>query len=119
MDRDLRESPLYREVEEHFRKVYEPGFGKVTEPSDPRPSPDGRWVAFTGSLWEKLEGTPKTRICLAPLGREGSAEGAEPAAPGRSHRAPSTMPGPGGHRTGDGSASSPTVERRDGCSSTS
>ena len=60
MERDLRESPLYREVEEHFRKVYEPGFGKVTEPSDPRPSPDGRWVAFTGSLWEKLEGTPKT-----------------------------------------------------------
>jgi dipeptidyl aminopeptidase/acylaminoacyl peptidase len=65
MDRDLRETPLYREVEEHFRKVFEPGFGKVTEPSDPRPSPDGRRIAFTGSIWEKLEGTPKTRICLA------------------------------------------------------
>jgi len=67
MERDLRESPLYREVEEHFRKIYEPGFGRVTEPSDPRPSPDGRWVAFTGSLWEKLEGGPKTRICLAQM----------------------------------------------------
>ncbi len=77
MERDLRESPLYGEVEEHFRKIYEPGFGKVTEPSDPRPSPDGRWVAFTGSLWEKLEGGPKTRICLAPVGREGSADGAK------------------------------------------
>jgi dipeptidyl aminopeptidase/acylaminoacyl peptidase len=77
MERDLRESSLYREVEEHFRSLLEPGFGKVTEPSDPRPSPDGRWVAFTGSLWEKLEGTPKTRICLAPLGREGSSEGAK------------------------------------------
>jgi dipeptidyl aminopeptidase/acylaminoacyl peptidase len=65
MDRDLRETPLYREVEEHFRKIFEPGFGKVTEPSDPRPSPDGRRIAFTGLLWEKLEGTPKTRICLA------------------------------------------------------
>ena len=65
MDRDLRETPLYREVEEHFRKAMEPGFGRVTEPSDPRPSPDGRWVAFTGSLWEKLEGSAKTRICLA------------------------------------------------------
>jgi dipeptidyl aminopeptidase/acylaminoacyl peptidase len=65
MERDLRETPLYREVEEHFRKIHEPGFGKVTEPSDPRPSPDGRWVAFTGSMWEKLEGAPKTRICLA------------------------------------------------------
>ena len=70
MDRDLRTSPLYQEVEEHFRKVYAPGFGRVTEPSDPRPSPDGRWVAFTGSLWEKLEGTPKSRICLAPADGE-------------------------------------------------
>ena len=76
MERDLRESPLYGEVEEHFRKIYGPGFGRVTEPSDPRPSPDGRWVAFTGSLWEKLDGGPKSRICLAAAGREGAAEGA-------------------------------------------
>ncbi|MDQ4107841.1 MAG: prolyl oligopeptidase family serine peptidase, partial [Actinomycetota bacterium] len=76
MERDLRESPVYREVEEHFRKVYEPGIGTVTEPADPRPSPDGRWVAFTGSIWEKLEGTPKTRICLAPAGAEGVVTGA-------------------------------------------
>ena len=76
MERDLRESSLYGEVEEHFRKFYEPGFGKITEPSDPRPSPDGRWVAFTGSLWEKLEGGPKTRICLSSLGREDPVEGA-------------------------------------------
>ncbi len=76
MERDLRESPLYGEVEEHFRKIYEPGFGRVTEPSDPRPSPDGRWVAFTGSLWEKLDGGPKSRICLVATGREGAAEGA-------------------------------------------
>jgi dipeptidyl aminopeptidase/acylaminoacyl peptidase len=73
MERDLRESTLYGEVEEHFRKIYGPGFGRVTEPSDPRPSPDGQWVAFTGSLWEKLEGGPKTRICLVPLGLEASA----------------------------------------------
>jgi dipeptidyl aminopeptidase/acylaminoacyl peptidase len=77
MERDLRSSQLYQEVEEHFRKVYEPGFGRVTEPGDPRPSPDGRWVAFTGSLWEKLEGTPKTRICLAPIGHEAAGGGAD------------------------------------------
>ena len=71
MDRDLRETPLYREVEEHFRKILEPGFGEVTEPSDPRPSPDGAWVAFTGGVWEKLEGTPKTRVCLASTSDEG------------------------------------------------
>jgi dipeptidyl aminopeptidase/acylaminoacyl peptidase len=87
MDRDLRESPLYREVEEHFRKIYEPGFGRVTEPSDPRPSPDGRWIAFTGSLWEKLEGTPKTRICLAATSLEGSAGSAKVVTSGPEHDA--------------------------------
>jgi dipeptidyl aminopeptidase/acylaminoacyl peptidase len=76
MERDLRTSPLYQEVEEHFRKVYEPGFGRVTEPSDPQPSPDGRWIAFTGSLWEKLEGTAKTRICLAAAQRGGVGDAA-------------------------------------------
>jgi dipeptidyl aminopeptidase/acylaminoacyl peptidase len=89
MERDLRTSPLYQEVEEHFRKVYEPGFGRVTEPSDPRPSPDGRWVAFTGSIWEKLEGTAKTRICLAaaPDGAEGGVGGAKEVSSGPEHDA--------------------------------
>lgn len=87
MERDLRESPLYREVEEHFRKIHEPGFGKVTEPADPRPSPDGRWVAFTGSIWEKLEGTPRTRICLAPTRAEGAVTGAREISSGPEHDA--------------------------------
>jgi dipeptidyl aminopeptidase/acylaminoacyl peptidase len=87
MERDLRDSPVYREVEEHFRKIYEPGFGKVTEPGDPRPSPDGRWVAFTGSLWEKLEGTPKTRICLAPASGSGPTGGAKEVSSGPEHDA--------------------------------
>ena len=75
MERDLRESTLYGEVEEHFRKIYGPGFGRVTEPSDPRPSPDGRWVAFTGSLWEKLEGGPKTRVLPGAFGSRGFRRG--------------------------------------------
>jgi dipeptidyl aminopeptidase/acylaminoacyl peptidase len=87
MDRDLRQTPLYKEVEEHFRRVYEPGFGKVTEPADPRPSPDGRWVAFTGSLWEKLEGTPKTRICLAPAGPEDAGADVKQVSSGPGHDA--------------------------------
>jgi dipeptidyl aminopeptidase/acylaminoacyl peptidase len=87
MERDLRETPLYREVEEHFRKVHEPGFGKVTDPADPRPSPDGRWVAFTASMWEKLEGTPKTRICLAPAGAEDAVTGAKQISSGPEHDA--------------------------------
>jgi dipeptidyl aminopeptidase/acylaminoacyl peptidase len=87
MERDLRKSPLYQEVEEHFRKIHEPGFGAVTEPADPRPSPDGRWVAFTGSIWEKLEGTPKTRICLARAGADGAVTGAREISSGPEHDA--------------------------------
>jgi len=68
MDRDLRETPLYREIEEHFRRAYEPAFGRISGAMDPAPSPDGRTVAFTGAKLERLEGTPETRICLVDLG---------------------------------------------------
>ncbi len=65
MERDLRETPLYKEIEEYFRRVHEPGFGKITEAKDPEPSPDGRTVAFVGERLDKLEGKEQGRICLA------------------------------------------------------
>ena len=65
MDRDLRETPLYKEVEEFYRRALEPGFGKITGATDPQVSPDGSTVAFTGSRLDKLEGAPESRICLA------------------------------------------------------
>ena len=118
MERDLRESPLYREVEEHFRKVYEPGFGRVTEPSDPRPSPDGRWVAFTGSLWRSSRGPEDAgsawRRRVAKGGAGDGASGAKEVSSGPEHDA-----GPRWSPDARRSASSPTVGRRAGCSSTS
>jgi dipeptidyl aminopeptidase/acylaminoacyl peptidase len=67
VERDLRETPLYREVEEHFRRLCEPGFGRISGALDPHPSPDGRSVAFTGTKLEKLEGTPVSRITVADV----------------------------------------------------
>lgn len=67
MERDIRETALYLEIEDHFKKVYEPGFGKITGASNPAPSPDGRTVAFTGSRLEKLEGSGSTRVCLVDV----------------------------------------------------
>ncbi|HEV8573040.1 MAG TPA: S9 family peptidase [Actinomycetota bacterium] len=67
MDRDLRETPLYKQVEEHFRKALGPAFGRISVGSDPRPSPDGRFVAFTGTRLEKLEGAAQPRVCLVDL----------------------------------------------------
>jgi dipeptidyl aminopeptidase/acylaminoacyl peptidase len=67
MERDLRETPLYKEIEEHFRKALGPAFGRISAGSDPRPSPDGTHVAFTGTKLEQLEGTAQPRICLVDL----------------------------------------------------
>ena len=67
MERDLRNTVLYREVEQHFRRMYEPGFGRITGAVDPAPSPDGRRVAFTGTKLEKLEGVPESRVCVVDV----------------------------------------------------
>ena len=65
MERDLRETPLYQEIEAAYRRLAEPGFGQITAASDVRASPDGRTVAFCGARMDALEGHPNGRICLA------------------------------------------------------
>ena len=70
MERDLRETPAYRDVESFFKRALEPGFGKIADPSDPQPSPDGRSIAFRGERRDALEGHPDGRICL--VGSDGS-----------------------------------------------
>ena len=64
MQRDLRETPLYQEIEAAYRRLAEPGFGRVTQASDLRASPDGGAVAFCGFRLDALEGEPHGRICL-------------------------------------------------------
>jgi dipeptidyl aminopeptidase/acylaminoacyl peptidase len=68
MHRDLRDTPLYHDVEEFYRRAFEPAFGRISGAADPHPSVDGRSIAFTGTKLEKLEGTPITRICVADAG---------------------------------------------------
>ena len=67
MDRDLRQTPLSKEVEAFYRQAFEPGFGTITGANDPRPSPDGHAVAFTGTRLDELVGEPRSRICLADV----------------------------------------------------
>jgi dipeptidyl aminopeptidase/acylaminoacyl peptidase len=67
MEADLRETPLYREIEEHFRRALEPGFGHVTGAGDLDVAPDGRRAAFTGTRMESLERDPAARICVVDL----------------------------------------------------
>ncbi|HEX6845056.1 MAG TPA: S9 family peptidase [Actinomycetota bacterium] len=68
MERDLRHTPLYNEVEAFFLKVLEPGFGQPLDPTDPVPSPDGERILFTARVLAKLEGREEGRICLAERG---------------------------------------------------
>jgi dipeptidyl aminopeptidase/acylaminoacyl peptidase len=64
MDRDLRETPLYKDVEGFFRRALQPGSGRFSDVADPRPSPDGGWIAFRGDVLERLEGHPVGRLGL-------------------------------------------------------
>lgn len=66
MNRDLRETPLYREVEEHFRRTEEPAIGRISGAADIDVSPDGRTAAFTGWKTEKV-GDQAARICTVDL----------------------------------------------------
>ena len=65
MERDLRDTPLYHEIEAMYRRLAEPGFGRVTAAGDVRASPDGRQIAFRGARLDALEGHASGRICLA------------------------------------------------------
>jgi len=67
MDRDLRGSPLYQDIEAYFRRLREPAFGRISGAADPAPSPDGRWIAFTGTRIDRLEGSGTTRIGLVGM----------------------------------------------------
>ncbi len=65
MERDLRETPLYQEIEAAYRRLAEPGFGRITAAGDVRASPDGTTIAFRGARLDALEGHASGRICLA------------------------------------------------------
>jgi dipeptidyl aminopeptidase/acylaminoacyl peptidase len=65
MDRDIRGSAAFRQVEDFFRRWMEPGFGRVTAAAEPSVRPDGSAVAVTGTVFEELDGAGFTRIAVA------------------------------------------------------
>lgn len=67
MDRDIRDTALYQEVERFYRHIHAPGTGSVTDSTDVCGAPDGTSAAFTGKVWSSLKEQPRTRIYLADL----------------------------------------------------
>ncbi|HWL37574.1 MAG TPA: S9 family peptidase [Frankiaceae bacterium] len=66
MDDDIRDTPLYADVADLFRRLNEP-FGEVNALTDPSPSPDGRKVAFTGSRRDVVDADPVSRVCVVDV----------------------------------------------------
>ena len=67
MERDLRDTPLYKEVAAYFTAIYEPGANWVSKGGTVTVSPDGRRAAFTGTVFHDLQSAPVTRVCLVDL----------------------------------------------------
>jgi dipeptidyl aminopeptidase/acylaminoacyl peptidase len=67
MQRDIRQSSLYREAEAIHLAFRRPGTGQLSDAAEVNVSPDGRSVVFSGTLLDRLEGVPSTRICMTDL----------------------------------------------------
>ena len=67
MQRDVRESTLYREAEQFYEAVCRPGTGQLSDAADVHVSPDGTRAVFAGNIFESLAGAPQSRMCLIDL----------------------------------------------------
>jgi dipeptidyl aminopeptidase/acylaminoacyl peptidase len=64
MQRDIRDTDLFKALAADTHRMLRPGSGLVVSASDVQASPDGKWMSFTGVVVDKLQGTPGTRVCV-------------------------------------------------------
>jgi len=67
MERDIRGTRLYREACKFCSDVRQPGRRRISDVAHVQASPDGRYVAFTGTIAERIEEEPPTCIALTEL----------------------------------------------------
>src|SRR6476469_11107255 len=67
MQPDVRDTPLYADIADLFRRLNEP-YGAIASAADLSASPDGTRVAFTGTKRDSIEHDPVTRVCVLDLG---------------------------------------------------
>src|SRR5215813_424894 len=60
--KDLRESPEYAAVAEHLRRLHEPAFGRPHHVTDIVATADASRIVVTGSVYDELEGLPRTAL---------------------------------------------------------
>ncbi|MEU6674107.1 S9 family peptidase [Streptomyces sp. NPDC046925] len=66
---DIRNTAAYTRVAEHFDRLHTPALGRPHAVMDPQISPDASRVLVTGSVFDALEGQPRTRLFSARDGR--------------------------------------------------
>jgi dipeptidyl aminopeptidase/acylaminoacyl peptidase len=62
MREDLRESPEYAAVAEYLQRLHEPGFGRPHYVSDLDGTTDAGRLVVTGSVYDELDGLPRTAL---------------------------------------------------------
>ena len=62
MGKDLRESPEYAAVAEHLRRLHEPAFGRPHNVTDIVATADASRIVVAGSVFDELEGLPRTAL---------------------------------------------------------
>jgi dipeptidyl aminopeptidase/acylaminoacyl peptidase len=62
MRKDLRESPEYAAVADHLRRLHEPAFGRPHHVADLVTTADGSRIVVTGSVYDELDGLPRTAV---------------------------------------------------------
>ncbi len=64
MHRDIRDTALYKEVENLYASFVQPGTNRISDADHIAASPDGQWLGFTGSVFADLATPPRTRVCV-------------------------------------------------------
>ncbi|HUB37288.1 MAG TPA: S9 family peptidase [Streptosporangiaceae bacterium] len=62
MHKDLRESAEYAAVSDHIRRLHEPAFGKPHHVTDLVATSDASRIVVTGSVYDELDGLPRTAL---------------------------------------------------------
>jgi dipeptidyl aminopeptidase/acylaminoacyl peptidase len=62
MRKDLRESPEYAAVAEHFLRLHEPAFGRPYRVTDLVTTSDAGRIVVTGSVYDELDGLPRKAL---------------------------------------------------------
>ena len=62
MRNDLRGTPEYAAVAEHVRRLHEPAFGRPHHVTDLAATADASRIVVTGSVYDELDGLPRTAL---------------------------------------------------------